>query len=110
MQAPPSTSIIQKIWFDYVETQSNWITDDLANLSPNQRNILAAFAHQPIAEPYGNEFTEKVKIGASSIKKSLNVLLKNDFVYRGKDGNYRVLDPAIESYLHKIHYFDFLEN
>lgn len=49
-------------------------------------------------------------MGASSVKKSLDILIKNDFFYRDKDRNYKVVDPAIETYLHKIAYFDFLEN
>ncbi len=109
LQDAPARNVAQNCWFDYIETQSNWIKDDLAKLTPNQRNILAALAYQPIQEPYGNEFSEKVKMGASSIKKSLSILLKDDFVYKDKDGKYKVLDPAIETYLHKISYFDFLE-
>ncbi len=36
---------------EYIDTQENWITDDLANLSPIQRNIIAALAYEPTAEP-----------------------------------------------------------
>lgn len=106
---PPSVPLVQRIWFEYIDTQSNWITDDLARLTPNQRNILAALAYQPVVEPYGNEFSNLVKLGASSIKKSLDILIKKDFVYKDKEARYRVLDPAVEGYLHKIRYFDFLE-
>jgi uncharacterized protein len=109
IQEAPSTHVVQKAWFDYVETQSNWITDDLARLTPNQRNILAALAYQPIQEPYGNEFSETVKIGPSSIKKTLEILLRDDFVFKDHDKTYLLVDPAIETYLHKITYFDFLE-
>lgn len=105
--AKPTLSLVQQKWLDYVESQSSWITDDLARISPSQRNILAALAYNAIFEPYSQEFSNIVKIGASSIKGSLDVLLRNDFVFKTAKGQYRVLDPAIETYLHKINYFDF---
>lgn len=107
---PPSVASVQRDWFSYIDTQNHWISDDLGRLSPNQRNILAALAYEPIAEPYSQEFSEKVKIGPSSIKTSLGILMRNDFVSKGKKGKYEVLDPAIETYLQKINYFDFLDN
>jgi len=110
MPHSPKIHVVQKVWFDYIETQTNWITDDLGKLKPNQRNILAALAYQPIEEPYSNSFSERVKIGASSIHKSLDILIENDFVYRDNDKKYKVLDPAIETWLNQIKYFDFIED
>jgi len=110
MKKTPTKSTVQKTWFDYVNTQKNWISDDMARFSPNQRNILAAIAYMPIDEPYGNEFCHRVKIGASSIKKSLSFLIKRDFIFKDKlDRKYKVLDPAIEIYLQQIKMFDFIE-
>lgn len=102
----PTVLSVQKTWFDYVETQENWITDDLARLSPNQRNILAALAYIPTNEPYSQEFCDRVKMGASSVKASLQPLLKDDFIYR--ENEYKIVDPALETYLHQIKYFDFI--
>jgi len=102
-------SMVQKSWLDYIKVQSPWIKDDLSRLSPNQRNILAAMAYDHITEPFSQDFSNKVKISASSIRKSLDVLLRDDFVYQDDTGKYCVLDPAIETYLHQIHSFDFLE-
>jgi uncharacterized protein len=110
MPHSPEIHIVQKTWLEYIETQSNWITDDLSKLTPNQRNILAALAYQPIEEPYSHSFSERVKMGASSIKKSLDILTEKDFIYREKDRKYKVLDPATETWLHKIKYFDFIED
>jgi uncharacterized protein len=102
--------IVQKSWFEYVDTNCSWIADDLASMTPNQRNILAALAYQPIAEPYSIAFSSKVQMVAASIKKSLDVLVKKDFVYRDtSDACYKVTDPAIEMYLRGVRYFDFVE-
>lgn len=106
----PNSSTVQKIWLDYINTQSSWIKDDLARFTPNQRNILAVLAFEPTGELFGKEFSEKLKIAVSSIQKSVYTLLKEDFIYKNKvDGLYKVLDPAVEEYLHRIKYFDFLE-
>ena len=105
----PTLPIVQQIWFNYIEVQAPWITDDLSRLSPNQRNILAAIAYGHVTEPFSQEFSAMVKIAASSIKKSLNILCRDDLIYKNEIGEYRVLDPAIETYLHKIHSFDFLD-
>lgn len=105
----PTISIVQKLWLDYIEAQSAWISNDLSHLTPNQKNILAGIAYGNVTEPSGQEFSEKVKISVSSIKKSLDILLRDDIVYKDKSGQYRVLDPALKTYLHRIKYFDFME-
>lgn len=107
---PLTMHVVQKTWLEYIDTQKNWITDDLANLTPNQRNIIAALAYETTTEPCGNEFVSRLNIGASSIKKSLSILLKKDFVYQDRDKKFKVLDPALETYLHQIKYFDFVED
>lgn len=109
LEKMPTRHKVQEAWLNYVKTQTNWISDDMARLTPNQRNVLAALAYLPISEPYGNEFCDRVKMGASSVKKTLFFLIKHDFVYRDKDENYKVLDPAIEAYLLQIKSFDFIE-
>lgn len=110
LEESPAVNIVQKTWFGYINTQKNWIRDDLVNLTPNQRNIIGALAYAPTAEPYGNEFVRHLNIGASSIKKSLSILLRKDFVYKdSNNGKFRVLDPVVEAYLHQIKYFDFIE-
>jgi hypothetical protein len=106
----PTLAVVQKTWFDYIDAQSAWISDDIARLSPNQRNILAGIAYGQVTEPFSQEFSERVKIGASSIRKLLQILLRDDIVYQDTQGQYHVLDPAVASYLHKIKNFDFLDS
>ena len=105
----PTMADVQNTWDRYVKSQTPWIIDDLDQLSPNQINILAALAHQPTKEPLSSSFSNKILSSPSSIRISLNYLLKKDFVYRDSENYYRVLDPAIESYIKEIKYFDFIE-
>lgn len=103
----PEISSIQEAWLAYIDSQKKWMRDDLARLTPNQRNILATLAFFPTEEPFSKEFTGKVKISASSMQTTLETLTKLDFVYQDA-GEYKVLDPAVETYLRQI-YSDFNE-
>ena len=49
-------------------------------------------------------------MGPSSIKAALDVLLKNDFVYKDEDKKFKVLDPALETYLNEIKYLNFIDD
>ena len=69
---------------------------DLYALSPNQRNLLIGIACKYVTEPFSQEFTNLLEMNASSVKKSLDFLLKEDWIYKKDNGQYRVLDPAIE--------------
>jgi len=109
LKVAPSRAKVQSTWLEYIKTQQNWIGDDLSRMTPNQKNILAALAYMPVAEPYASEFCHRVKLGASSVKSVLDSLKKVDFVYVGLDGKYRVLDPAVEEYLLQIPSFDFID-
>lgn len=107
LSALPTTTDVQCRWLDYVKTQSNWISDDLARMTPNQRNIMAALAYRPTDAPTSAEFCQRVELGASSVSTSLSLLLNNDLVSRDNTGQFRVLDPAVEIYLLQIRAFDF---
>lgn len=105
----PSVAKVQEAWLEYIDTQGNWISDELAKLSPNQRNILAALSFRPTLEPYSSDFTAITKMGASSIRSCITYLVREDFVFRDERGLYRVLDPAMESWLSRVRYFDFAD-
>lgn len=104
----PDIPSIQLVWSKYVELQSPWIMDDLDKLSTNQIAMLAALAYAPTSEPLSNAFSKIVGLSTSSIKSSLDFLLKKDYVYKDNSNHYQILDPAIASYIREeIKYFDF---
>jgi len=69
---------------------------------------LAGIAYEPILQPFSHQFSKKVDIAPSSIKKSMDVLLRDDWIYKDKHDLYQVLDPAVRTYLLGIRYFGFL--
>lgn len=56
-------------------------------------------AKAPTKEIQSVEFTAPLKIPLSSAQQALNVLIRNDLVYKDNDNFYRVLDPAMRYYL-----------
>ena len=95
----PDLSEIRTIWNDYVNQQGVWITDDLSRLSLNRRKVLTALAIQNTKEPQGQEFSNRVSLAPSAIKKCLDDLKKLDVIYLKPDGYYNVLDPAVAYFI-----------
>jgi hypothetical protein len=105
-EAPTRLQVTKK-WQEAVQEQYPWITEDIGNLSVNQRLVLAALAHEPTREPQGQTFCKKVGLIPANIKRALDTLLENDFVFRDKNNFYQALDPAVLTYLRSIAYFGF---
>ena len=73
---------------------------------PNQRNLLAALAHHPSKAIHSKTFAQTINMQTSSFTTALETLLSDDFIYKTSHGAYHVTDPAIESYLLQIDFFD----
>ncbi len=97
----PDARTVQKIWYEYLESQMAWVTQDLSLLSRNQLHLLIGLYLRDIKEPFSNESVTFFKMNASSIKKTLEFLLKQDWVYKKPTGEYGILDPAVMGYLEK---------
>ena len=61
--------------------------------TPAQRTLLMALSSEHTLSPFSREFMLKYSIGPpSSIKASLESLMKKSILYRGNDGSYRFAD------------------
>jgi hypothetical protein len=61
--------------------------------SPQQKNLLMALSKEPDAKPFSKDFQLTHGIGpSSSIKASLESLVKKGILVRGKDGSYQFSD------------------
>jgi hypothetical protein len=103
----PTAAQVETAWQNSVKEQHSWISEDVGDLSVNQRIILAALAHESVREPQGQAFCNKTGLTPASIKRALDTLLEKDFVFQDSQKFYQVLDPAILTYLRNIPYFDF---
>lgn len=95
----PSLEMIQIAWDWYISTYKSMITSDILNLSANQRKIIQALSRQPENEPYSASFCAKTKVSLSSVKQSLEALIKKDVVYLNTEKRYTLVDPALRYYL-----------
>lgn len=101
---------VKEVWKNYIFDQHQWIIHDLCELSVNQKLVLAGIAYEPTHEPQGQKFTKLIGLTPSNIKRALDTLLRKDFVYCDENKAYRVLDPAILTYLKNIPFFNFHED
>jgi uncharacterized protein len=101
----PTDKQIHKAWFYYLNERRQYLSEELLNLSPNQRTVLRAFSENNIKEPYANEFVSSIGIPPTSVKQALRVLMNKDFIYKHDDDHYRIVDPAIYGYLQKLMHF-----
>lgn len=95
----PSVDAVNTAWHSYVKTQKHIISHDVMALSLNQQRVMTALARLPAREIQSAEFTAPLKLSASSVQQSVDVLMRKDLVYKTADGFYRVLDPAMRYYL-----------
>ena len=88
------------IWEEVVTEDVHWLSNDYNNLPPSQATLLYALAKRPVEKTTTKEFIQYSGLAASSIKSSLEALIRNDMVHRVEDNDknkiYRILDPGME--------------
>src|SRR3990167_5336698 len=97
----PTIYDVRNAWDDYVEKQSIWKKDDLSRLTLNRKKVITALAFQTTHEPQGREFSSRVDLNPSGIKKCLEDLDKLDMIFVDKNKYYHVLDPAMAYFIRK---------
>lgn len=93
----PTLKSVDELWHSYILSKKTDITEDVSELTLNQRRLLQFLCFHPTKELYSKETLSSLKISQSSVQKAINILLEKDFVAE-KDGIYSVLDPTIISY------------
>ena len=95
----PTVSDVRKCWDQYMQENEHWIANTIGNLKPNQRKVLSVLCHTAVHEPQGNAFCKLTGLAAASIKRVMDTMLLKDHIYVDEQGNYKLLDPAIDYYL-----------
>jgi len=91
---------INHVWQQYLAEEQDRIGADIAKLGNYQRQLLLLLAIQPFKQPTSKEVVHKLGASVGSVAKAFNILMRNDYVYLDTvSGNYKILDPLLESYL-----------
>jgi len=93
----PTLDAIENYWGEIVQSKKSELTEDIFNLSKNQRKLLSYLAHQPDEQPGSSKVCTAIGISEASNRQALKALCAKDYVYQSKDNLYKVLDPAMAS-------------
>lgn len=101
---PENKKVIYAIWDEVISEERHWLVNEFDSLSSSRAIVLKTLANLPTNQPMSNEFSKASGLATSTIKDSLEVLLRDDMAYADSsaaDGEviYRVLDPGLDSIL-----------
>lgn len=95
-----AASEVDRVWQQYLAEEQDRVGADIAKLSNHQKHMLLLLAIQPFKQPTSKDVVHKIGATVGSAAKSFKVLLHNDYIHLDKTtGNYKILDPLVESYL-----------
>jgi hypothetical protein len=87
------SSMVEELPFDIARQDSPHFELLWHSASPQQKNLLMALSKEPDAKPFSKDFQLTYGIGpSSSIKASLESLVKKGILVRDKDGSYQFSD------------------
>jgi hypothetical protein len=93
----PTPDLVDKLWQSYILSKKTDLTEDLSDLTLNQRRLLQWLCFKPTTEIYKKETLASLKMSQSSVQKSIAALLEKSFVTEDA-GVYKVLDPIWAGY------------
>lgn len=95
-QIPTSEKQVMECWNNCALENKPLIEKDIDFLSFNQKKLLISFAKfGPTDTPTGQFFLNAVNMSSTSLSQALSVLVERDYLYKDKQGFYRILDPLI---------------
>lgn len=99
-EKPPSEKMVRETWNRFVLENKSVTERELLLLSPLRRKLLIIFSENAnLKEIYAKDLLAMFGLSLSGIQKSLKYLMQMDYVYRNKEGYYKILDPLIKSVL-----------
>jgi hypothetical protein len=94
----PKPDDIDAAWQHYLNAETHRMAQQLVGLSPNQRSLLKALAHEPVAQPRSKDYLIKTRLASASAGQALQVLIDKDLVHFS-NALYCVQDPALEQFI-----------
>lgn len=97
----PSVELVDKLWKSYLLSKKTDITDEIGQLTLNQKRVVQYLAFNPTTELYNKETLIKLNLSQSSVQSAIEILLNKGIVAEVEE-KFRVLDPTIRAYFHSF--------
>lgn len=95
----PTSEKVSRYWLDFIASRHAEFTQNILNLSKNQRKVLAYIANTPSEKIGGHKLSLAIGIPEASVRQAQKKLLDIDYLYEDKQGLVRVLDPAFRDFI-----------
>lgn len=92
---------VQRCWDNFVRLRLNDVRIKLSKLNPSQLKVLTLIALNFGKPLTGKDAQNKIDLSSAAITKALKVLDDEDFIVRGKDHQFTIIDPLFKSVLSK---------
>jgi ribonucleotide monophosphatase NagD (HAD superfamily) len=99
-----STAAIKQYWYHLIDSKKAEFTEDILNLSKNQKKLLYYLANNPTAQPSHREVCNAVELSEASIRQAISALALKDYIYKDKQKTLRILDPALKDFIKNINH------
>lgn len=98
----PMVSSITEYWNNFVASRRSEFSEDLLNLSKNQKRVINYLVKNPTAQPSDKNICNATELPEASVRQAVKVLLDRDIIYRDPDNILQVLDPALRDYINTL--------
>lgn len=91
-----SDDVVLNEWQQLAKEKHYEINSDFECLTPIQKTILFELSRSPFAHPTSKEVTKRINASLSGIINAMTGLIERDFIYKGEDNCYKILNPLME--------------
>lgn len=96
----PNKNTVSEHWEQYSLENKSMIEREIELLSFNQRKLLIFLAEEEEEkELFSKSFAAQLNMSLSSIARALAGLNEKDYLYKNKEGYYRIMDPLVKTIL-----------
>ncbi len=98
----PAHIDIDHAWLQLAVKKRNDLFHETDNLNITQRKLLVAIAHSVNKELTSKDFLSSSKLASSSVIRSLEYLAEEDFIEKGKNEYYQLIDPLLKTVIKQL--------
>jgi AAA+ ATPase superfamily predicted ATPase len=98
----PTLIQIERYWQSFIDSKRAEFTEDILNLSKNQKKVLAYLAHHPTLHLSSYDVCQAIGLSEASIRQAVKNLMVKDYICKDDTGINRILDPAFKGFIKNL--------